>query len=146
MDFVGPKAKERHDHKLKIIIGGHIHAVTGCAGAFVWVRVPIQIAKAICVGTLYRRRERIGCIGTDCDIEVGRIGIRNRFETVIQLEEAEYHTRGFILNGWDTGQIHFGFGAAVPSIRVLAVSLVVSAGCGVTDPEARGVLENDPGE
>lgn len=147
MDGSRPDAEERHDHEPEVVIGGHIYAVAGCASAFLGAcRNPIQITIAIGVLTLYRRRERIGCIGTDSNVEESRIALGNRFETGVPLVETEYHARGFILDGWDTDSIHFGVVAAVPSIRVIAVIRVVRTGGGIPDPEARGVLENDPGK
>jgi hypothetical protein len=34
MDFLRSKAKQRHDHELKVVVGGYIHAVARCTGVF----------------------------------------------------------------------------------------------------------------
>lgn len=100
----------------------------------------------ICACTLYRWDE-LTFVGTHRNIEEK---IRSRCNAwlvaEVPQEEADHHAFGFILDRRNTGIIHFRVRVADSAGQRGAICGVVRARRGITDAEARRILQNDPGK
>ena len=144
MDPRRSKAEERKDHESKIVIRRYIDRRPRCPGVFIeypWRRWKLTVG--IDRLALHGRCERT-FTRADCHIEKGIFSVCDRFEAGVPQKKTEDHFRGFILDRWDAGTVHFVLGFARVAVHAHAVVGIINTGGRVTDSKPGGILQDDP--
>lgn len=142
MDHVGANTEDRQNYKRKVIVCRNDNAFARSPRRFDRAAIAVNRSRH-----LWRRKHGPRTTCADRDLQVVIISIGERFI----MEEADDHSTRFILNGWDTRDIHFGILAgstacAAAAIQVNAVGGIVFPGGCITDSKTSGIFDDDPGK
>ncbi len=140
MEHIRFDVKDRQDEEGKVIVGRHKDLFARVPGVIIDRTIGVHAGRA------HLRPNEDSLIGTDGDTQILILALCKAFVGV----KTNDHPSGFIFDGGKPCILDFlyftlsiAWGAIVIIIR--AERWVISTGRGITDPEAGGIFDDQPG-
>lgn len=142
MNAVRIDAENRRNHESEVVIGGNIYLIARIAGVIAAGTTGVDVGTHFGAGKITRRRAGIVRAYGNFQVFIVSDSICD-----VVVEQTNDHIFCFVNNGWQARILDLLLGARVGNARKIhsARGSVIAAGCGIADPEARGIFDDEPG-